>query len=70
MKKKRYYTITEAAKILRVTRASIHEAVKAGRLKAEMGVVVQRARAWRINPKSLFAYEVSALHQEVGKKTL
>ena len=70
MKKKPYYTITEAARILRVTRASIHEAIKGGRIRAEMGMVVQRTRAWRIDPKSLFAYQVSALHQAVGKKTI
>lgn len=35
--RKRYYTITEAAKELGVTRAAVHRAIKQGRLEAERG---------------------------------
>jgi len=66
---KRHFTITEAAKELRVTRAAVHEAIKKGRLKATWGEFVQVAEGWRITPESLHDYEVSLSHQERGKKT-
>ena len=66
---KRHFTITEAAKELRVTRAAVHGAIKRGKLKATWGEFVQVAEGWRITPESLHDYEVSLSHQERGKKT-
>lgn len=75
--RKRYYTITEAARELGVTRAAVHSAIKQKRLEAQRGYVEvvrtfttrTRMKAWRISAKSLDAYRVSMLHQWVGKKT-
>jgi predicted DNA-binding protein (UPF0251 family) len=69
MPRKKSYTITEAAAILKISRAAVHEAIKMKRLKAKQGWVVKRTRAWRIDPKSLKAYRVSAKRQAAGKKT-
>lgn len=69
MKPKLYYTITEAARKLRITRASVHEAIRKGRLEATLGKIIQVTEGWRISPTSLNHYRVSALHQWVGKKT-
>lgn len=66
---KRYYTITEAAKKLKITRAAVHEAIKNHKLTATWGEFVQVAEGWRISPDSLRDYEVSLSHQERGKKT-
>ncbi len=68
MAKKAYYTITEAARILGVTRESVWQSIQAGRLKARLRAVM--TRVWAITPASLAQYEVSASHQERGKKTL
>lgn len=69
---KRRYTITEAAKVLKVTRAAVHRAIKQGRLEAERGEVVRvvttTVKGWLVSQKSLSDYRVSSLHQWVGKK--
>jgi predicted transcriptional regulator len=69
---KRHYTITEAAKELKITRAAVHRAIKQGRLEAERGeilrVVTVKSQGWKISAKSLNEYRVSSLHQWVGKK--
>jgi predicted transcriptional regulator len=39
--RKLYYTITEAAKELGITRAAVHRAVKQGRLEAERGEIIK-----------------------------
>ena len=39
--RKRYYTITEAAKELGITRAAVHRAIKQGRLEAERGEIIR-----------------------------
>jgi len=69
MKTKHYYTITEAAKKLKVTRAAIHEAIKKQKLSAAWGKFLQVTEGWKISPESLHDYEVSSSHQERGKKT-
>jgi len=69
MKPKRYYTITEAARKLKVTRAAVHEAIQRGRLEATQGKIIQITKGWRIPPTALNHYRVSLLHQWVGKKT-
>jgi predicted transcriptional regulator len=70
--KKRYYTITEAAKELGITRAAVHHAIKQRRLEAERGEIIKLVRAktkgWKISQASLNSYRVSLLHQWVGKK--
>lgn len=68
MPKKLYYTITEAARILGITRESVWKAIHVGRLKARLHRIT--TRVWAIAPASLENYEVSASHQERGKKTL
>jgi hypothetical protein len=69
-KRKPYYTITEAASALGITRAAVHEAIRTQRVAAEWGEIVQVTQGWRIPVKSLHAYQVSLSHQERGKKTL
>ncbi len=68
MTKKSYYTITEAARVLGVTRESVWKAIHAGRLKARLRSIT--TRVWAIAPASVEDYEVSASHQERGQKTL
>jgi excisionase family DNA binding protein len=67
-----YYTITEAAKELGITRAAVHRAIKQGRLEAERGQIIKLVRTkttgWKISQPSLNSYRVSLLHQWVGKK--
>lgn len=64
---KKNYTITEAAKKLKISRQAVHDAIKRGLLEAEKGEIVQTV--WLIPAKSLKAYRVSGVHQRVGKKT-
>jgi excisionase family DNA binding protein len=70
--RKRYYTITDAAKELGITRAAVHRAIKQGRLEAERGesikLVQTKSKGWKIPQSSLNSYRVSLLHQWVGKK--
>lgn len=67
-----YLTITEAAKVLRISRAAVHRAIKQGRLEAERGRIIKVIRknitGWKIARTSLNAYRVSLLHQWVGEK--
>jgi hypothetical protein len=65
----RYYTITEAAKELGITRAAVHRAIKQQRLKATWGPISPPPEAWGISAKDLNEYRVSLVHQWVGKKT-
>lgn len=69
MERKRFHTITEAAKALGITRAAVHRAIKQGRLEASRGKIVQVTQGWRITSKSLEGYRVSTPHQQAGKKT-
>jgi predicted transcriptional regulator len=66
-----YYSITQAARELGITRAAVHRAIKQDRLEAVRGEIVRvvKTKAWQIARKSLDNYRVSLLHQEVGKKT-
>jgi excisionase family DNA binding protein len=70
--RKREYTVTEAARALRITRAAVHRAIKQGRLEAERGQIVtlirKKTSGWTISKQSLADYRVSLLHQWVGKK--
>ena len=72
---KRSYTITEAAKKLKVSRQAVHATIKRGFLDAEKGKITQEritkvtVQGWKITAKSLNTYRVSLLHQRAGKKT-
>jgi excisionase family DNA binding protein len=75
-RKKRFFTITEAAKKLGVKRQAIHEAIKKGRLEAKRGkithtrIVKTTVIGWKIDAKSLDGYRVSNAHQQAGRKKL
>jgi len=72
--KKKRYTISEAAKRLGVTRAAIHAAIQAKRLKAKKGtfeverVIRRTLTGWVIEEADLINYEVNLTRQEAGKK--
>jgi hypothetical protein len=70
--RKPYYTLTDAAKELGITRAGVHRAIKQGRLEAERGEIIKlvrtKSKGWKISTASLTSYRVSLLHQWVGKK--
>jgi biotin operon repressor len=72
-KKSRRFTITEAARELKVSRQAIHEAIKRGELEAKWGKIVQVkttvTEGWQIPARSLNDYEVSLHQQKRGKKT-
>ena len=57
---KGYYTITEAAKKLKITRSAVHRAIKQGRLEAERGEVIRlvrtKTKGWKISPSSIELY--------------
>lgn len=66
MQRTKPYSPVEAAKKLKISRAAIHEAIKAGKLKAKYKI--KKVRIYEIDPSELDAYEVSARHQKAGKK--
>lgn len=68
MKKTKSYTITEASKLLGVSRQAVHEAIKNGLLKAKWGEVIVTKKALLISEDSLKSYQVSFRHQTAGKK--
>lgn len=74
MPKSKTYTITEAAKKLGVTRAAVHAAIREKRLKAKKGsfeverVIKRKVKGWCIEERDLREYQVSAQHQDAGKK--
>ncbi len=65
-KRKNTYTITEAARIIGVSRAGVFEAIKAGRLKAIPRKVTRIL--WQIEAGSVRRYKVSLSHQARGQK--
>jgi hypothetical protein len=67
--KRKKYTITEAAKKLRVSRAAVHLAIKKGKLDATWGKTTQVVEALLIDSKDLEAYRVDLTRQRSGKKT-
>jgi biotin synthase-related radical SAM superfamily protein len=70
---KKYYTVSEAAKHLKIGRAGVHVAIRAGRLHAEWATVKQVIvkRAYVISAEELkrFKPEVNRDQQERGKKS-
>jgi excisionase family DNA binding protein len=69
MPTKKTFTITEAAKELRITRAAVHAAIKKGRLPAHWGETTRTVKALLIDEKDLKAFEVDPAQQTRGKKT-
>jgi DNA-binding XRE family transcriptional regulator len=67
---KKFYTVSEAAKKLRVTRATLHKAIEAGRLSATWTTISQtiQKRARVISAASLSAFKVDKDQQKRGKK--
>jgi|KBSMisStandDraft_5_1062788.scaffolds.fasta_scaffold2251418_1 excisionase family DNA binding protein len=68
MPAKKTYTLTEAAKKLKISRQAVHKAIAAGSLKARRVKVTREE--WQISAKALESYSVSALHQSIGKKII
>jgi|GEM_PF-1305649 len=62
------YTISEASKHLGISRESVFEAIKKGRLKARLKTVKIPRKLWLIFPESVETYVVSPSHQERGLK--
>ena len=64
--KPKTYTITEAAKKLGISRQSVHEAIKTGRLPAKWGK--QIIEVLEISAKDLDAFHVDHEQKARGKK--
>ncbi len=64
--RKKHYTITEAARLLGISRSAVHEAIRAGRLQATPRPVERIV--WQITEASLRAYRISLSHQARGRK--
>jgi hypothetical protein len=67
-KKKTHYTVSEAARKLKISRAAIFLAIRKGRLDAEDGQILQTVKL--IPAAALNAYRVSSSHKRRGKKNL
>lgn len=65
-----FYTVTEAAREKKVTRAAIHAAIKAGRLPATYQEIERtvKTRVLSIPASSLKALKVDLAQQKRGKK--
>jgi hypothetical protein len=74
-KKPNYLNVSQAAAAKGVSRAAIYNAIREKRLPAKKGTfVVERVsrivqRGWRISEEDLVKYEISDLHQWIGKKS-
>jgi excisionase family DNA binding protein len=70
----RLYSVSEAAKLLGVSRQSIHNAINRGILKATKGkievtrIVKTIQRGLSISERELRKYRPSEMHQWLGKK--
>jgi excisionase family DNA binding protein len=69
-KKKQFYTVSEAAKALKIGRAAVHAAIRDGRLHAEETTLTQviKRRAYVISAKDVKAFQVDKNQQKRGKK--
>jgi plasmid maintenance system antidote protein VapI len=74
MAKDKFYTVADAAKFLGVTRQTVAAAIGQKRLTAKKAafvverVVKTKVRGWVVSEAALKAYQVSAQHQDAGKK--
>jgi excisionase family DNA binding protein len=70
----KFYSVSEAAKLLNVSRQSIHNAINRGILKATKGkievtrIVKTIQRGLRISEKEIHKYRPDSMHQWLGKK--
>ncbi|MFZ0887102.1 MAG: helix-turn-helix domain-containing protein [Candidatus Binataceae bacterium] len=62
-----WLSVVEAAKRLGVARATIYQAIAAGKLRARLKTVTRKV--WRVDPASLAGFEVSAVLQRAGKRS-
>lgn len=71
----RFYSISEAAKILGISRPAVYRAIAENRLRAEDGtfevvrMVKMKVHGKRISTDSLHSYRVNTQAQEAGKKS-
>ena len=71
---KKFYTLTEAANSLGISRNAVHQAIKQKRLKAKRGkfkverTITRTVTGWIIEATELKKYRVSDMHVWVGKK--
>ena len=65
-KSEEWLSVVEAAKRLRVTRETIYQAIKDGRLKARVRTVTRKLL--RVDPKSLADFSLSVSHQKRGRR--
>jgi len=68
--KEKHFTITEAAKKLRISRQGVHEAIQKGLLRARWGEVTIVKKALLITADSIDSYRVSKRHRDAGKKMI
>lgn len=68
MVRKRQYTISEAARYLKITPEAVLKAIKTGRLKARLKRVLIPKEMWSIAAESVATYKVSSSHQARGLK--
>lgn len=68
----KFYTITGAAKRLKISRQAVHDAIKKGLLSAERGEIIQTVKTvgWKISPSSVEKYKVDKPRRRAGKKSL
>jgi len=62
------YTLTEAAKKLKISRQAVLLAIKQGKIKGRLVTVRIPTRTWRISVKGVESYKVSASHKKRGLK--
>lgn len=65
-RRKKTYTIIEAAKMLGISRSAVHKAIQVGRLKARPYKVTEIV--WRIDAESVRRYKISSSHRARGLK--
>ena len=65
----KFYTIAEAAKELKCSRAALYEAINKGRLKATHGETVKVIKTLLIAEKDFKAFQLDEHQQRRGKKT-
>ena len=65
--KKTHFTITEAAKTLKMSKQGVLDAIRKGRLAADRKLITRKI--WIVSGKALNEYRVSVSHQRAGKKS-
>lgn len=65
---KKFYSVSETAKYLGISRAGVNKAIQEKRLKAIWGTFTVITEGWRISATEMKKFQVSELHQDAGKK--